>query len=428
MFLHARYKMFCCKLRRVLNYVTTSIGELLMSTEVISNRINALSESQTIQMNQKSRELKESGVDVINLTLGEPDFNTPEHIKAAGIKAINDNLSHYPPVAGFPELKKAIVQKLAKDNGLEYAPEQIVVSAGAKHSLANVLQCIINGGDEVIIPAPYWVSYLELVKLAEGTPVVIEAGVDTKFKITPEQLEASITPKTKAILFNSPSNPTGSVYSREEMQALAVVLEKYPHVYIISDEIYEKINFVGQHVGFAEFDTLKERTIVINGASKGYAMTGWRIGYIAAPLAIAKAVTKLQGQYTSGVCAIAQAASIQAFVGDQQCVEEMRVAFNRRRDLVLDIVKDISGFKVAVPDGAFYIFPDISAYFGKSNGERVISSSMDMSMYLLEKAHVASVPGSAFGSENCVRFSYAAADDLLVEAFKRVKAALAQLK
>jgi aspartate aminotransferase len=399
-----------------------------MSTDVISNRIKSLSESQTIQMNQKSRELQESGVDVINLTLGEPDFNTPEHIKNAAIQAINDNLSHYPPVAGFPKLKQAIAEKLDKDNGLKYAPDQIVVSVGAKHSLANVLQCVVNAGDEVIIPAPYWVSYIELVKLAEGKPVIVEAGVDTKFKITAQQLKDSITPQTKAILFNSPSNPTGSVYSYEELKALAEVLDKHPHVYIISDEIYEKINFVGKHVGLAEFDSLKERTIVINGASKGYAMTGWRIGYIAAPLAIAKAVTKLQGQFTSGVCAIAQAASIQAFVGDQECVEDMRLAFNKRRDLVLDIVKDIDGFKVAVPDGAFYIFPDISAYFGKGDGEVTINSSMDMSMYLLEKAHVASVPGSAFGSENCVRFSYAAADELLVKAFNRVKDALARLQ
>ncbi|MBK3516847.1 pyridoxal phosphate-dependent aminotransferase [Carboxylicivirga sp. N1Y132] len=379
-------------------------------------------------MNQKSRELQDSGVDVINLTLGEPDFNTPEHIKEAAIKAINDNLSHYPPVAGFPALKQAVVDKLAKDNGLEYSPSQIVISAGAKHSLANVLQCIVDAGDEVIIPAPYWVSYIELVKLAEGTPVIIEAGVETKFKITPEQLEASITSKTKAILFNSPSNPTGSIYDADELKALAAVLEKHPHIYIISDEIYEKINFVGKHVGLAEFAPLKERTIVINGASKGYAMTGWRIGYIAAPAEIAKAVTKLQGQYTSGVCSIAQAASIQAFIGDQQCVEDMRVAFNKRRDLVLDNVKDIPGFIVAIPDGAFYIFPDISSYFGKSNGEHVINTSMDMSMYLLEKAHVASVPGSAFGSNNCVRFSYAAADELLVKAFQRVKDALAQLQ
>ncbi|WP_430815585.1 pyridoxal phosphate-dependent aminotransferase [Carboxylicivirga sp. RSCT41] len=399
-----------------------------MSIDVISNRIKALSESQTIQMNQKSRELQESGVDVINLTLGEPDFNTPEHIKDAAIKAVNDNLSHYPPVAGFPALKKAIADKLEKDNGLSYSPNQIVVSGGAKHSLANVLQCIVNAGEEVIIPAPYWVSYIELVKLAEGTPVIVEAGVDTKFKITPEQLEESITPKTKAILFNSPSNPTGSVYSQEELKALAEVLEKHPHVYIISDEIYEKINFVGKHMGLAEFDSLKDRTIVINGVSKGYAMTGWRIGYIAAPADIVKAVTKLQGQFTSGVCAIAQAASIQAFEGDQQCVEEMRVAFNKRRDLVLDIVKDIPGFRVAVPDGAFYIFPDVSHYFGKKNGKYTIDSSMDLCMYLLEDAHVASVPGSAFGSSDCVRFSYAASDDKLVEAFNRVKDALAQLK
>ncbi|WP_221932490.1 pyridoxal phosphate-dependent aminotransferase [Carboxylicivirga sp. M1479] len=379
-------------------------------------------------MNQKSRELQESGVDVINLTLGEPDFNTPEHIKQAGIKAINDNMSHYPPVAGFPALKKAIADKLARDNNMAYSPDQIVVSAGAKHSLANVLQCVVNNGDEVIIPAPYWVSYIELVKLAEGVPVIVEAGVEAKFKITAEQLEESITPKTKAILFNSPSNPTGSVYSLEELNAIAAVLERHPDIIIISDEIYEKINFVGQHAGLGQFDALKEQTVIINGVSKGYAMTGWRIGYIAAPKAIAKAVTKLQGQYTSGVCAIAQAASIQAFVGDQQCVEEMRVAFNKRRDLVLDIVKDIPDFKVATPDGAFYIFPDISLYFGKSVGDRVINSSMDMSMYLLEKAHVASVPGSAFGSENCVRFSYAAADELLIKAFGRVKEALAQLK
>ena len=399
-----------------------------MSKEVISRRINQLSESQTIQMNQKSRELKEAGVDVINLTLGEPDFNTPEHVKEAAIEAVRNNLSHYPPVAGFPDLKNAIAKKLLVDNGLEYRADQIVVSGGAKHSLANVLQCVVDAGDEVIIPAPFWVSYLDLVKLAEGTPVVVEAGVETKFKITSQQLEESITPKTKAILFNSPSNPTGSVYSYEELEALAKVLEKYPQVYIISDEIYEKINFVGKHVGLGEFDALKERTIVINGVSKGYAMTGWRIGYIAAPAIIVKAVTKLQGQFTSGVCSIAQAASIKAFEGDQQCVEDMRIAFEKRRNLVLDIVKDIPGFKVAIPDGAFYIFPDISEYFGKSNGDVTITNSMDMSLYLLESVYVASVPGSAFGSNNCVRFSYATADDLLIEAFNRVKKALAQLK
>ncbi len=399
-----------------------------MSIEVISKRINQLSESQTIQMNQKSRELQEKGVDVINLTLGEPDFNTPEHVKQAAIDAINNNLSHYPPVAGFPDLKKAIVKKLQNDNDLEYSADQIVVSAGAKHSLANTLQCIINDGDEVIIPTPYWVSYIELVKLAEGKPVLVEAGVETKFKITPDQLEEAITSKTKAIMFNSPSNPTGSIYSYDELQALADVLEKYPQVHIISDEIYEKINFIGKHVGLAEFGSLKDRTIIVNGVSKGYAMTGWRIGYIAAPLAISKAVTKLQGQYTSGVCSIAQAASIQALIGDQQCVEDMRLTFEKRRNLVLDIVKDIPGFIVDIPDGAFYIFPDISAYFGKSANGVTINSSMDMSMYLLEKAHVASVPGSAFGSDKCIRFSYAAADEKLIDGFNRVKTALAQLK
>jgi aspartate aminotransferase len=395
---------------------------------MISQRINQLSESQTIQMNQKSRELQEKGVDIINLTIGEPDFNTPEHIKEAAIKAIHNNMSHYPPVAGIADLKKAITNKLKGDNQLDYTPDQIVVSAGAKHSLANVLQCVVDKGDEVIIPAPYWVSYVELVKLAEGVPVVIQAGVESAFKITPEQLEASITDKTKAILFNSPSNPTGSVYSKDELAALAKVLEKYPNVLILSDEIYEKINFIGSHAGFAEFASLKERTIVINGVSKGYAMTGWRIGYIAAPTAIAKAVTKLQGQFTSGVCSIAQAASVEAFNGDQNCVEDMRVAFEKRRNLVLDLVKDIPGFKVAIPEGAFYIFPDLSYYFGKSNGDVSINSSTDLSMYLLEKANVASVPGIAFGSENCVRFSYATSEELLTEAFTRVKKALADLK
>ncbi|MCU4175938.1 pyridoxal phosphate-dependent aminotransferase [Marinilabiliaceae bacterium N1Y90] len=378
-------------------------------------------------MNQKSKELQDNGVDVVNLTLGEPDFNTPKHIKEAAIQAINDNVTTYPPVAGFPQLKKVICEKLKKDNNLVYEPQQIVVSNGAKHSLANVLQCVINKGDEVIVPAPFWVSYLELVKLAEGVPVVVNAGVKNDFKITPEQLESAITPNTKAVMFNSPSNPTGSVYSEKEVEALCVVLEKYPKVLILSDEIYEKIRFSGRHTSFAENAALKDRTIIINGVSKAYAMTGWRIGYIAAPLAIAKATSKLQGQYTSGACSIAQMAALSALKESQDCVEEMTAAFHKRRDLVLDLVKDIPGFEVSVPDGAFYIFPDISHYFGKSIDDIKINSSSDLCLYLLSKAHVASVPGSAFGDDNCIRLSYATSEEQLIKAFDRIKVALAKL-
>ncbi|WP_430824946.1 pyridoxal phosphate-dependent aminotransferase [Carboxylicivirga sp. N1Y90] len=398
-----------------------------MEKGLISDRINNLSESQTILMNQKSKELQDNGVDVVNLTLGEPDFNTPKHIKEAAIQAINDNVTTYPPVAGFPQLKKVICEKLKKDNNLVYEPQQIVVSNGAKHSLANVLQCVINKGDEVIVPAPFWVSYLELVKLAEGVPVVVNAGVKNDFKITPEQLESAITPNTKAVMFNSPSNPTGSVYSEKEVEALCVVLEKYPKVLILSDEIYEKIRFSGRHTSFAENAALKDRTIIINGVSKAYAMTGWRIGYIAAPLAIAKATSKLQGQYTSGACSIAQMAALSALKESQDCVEEMTAAFHKRRDLVLDLVKDIPGFEVSVPDGAFYIFPDISHYFGKSIDDIKINSSSDLCLYLLSKAHVASVPGSAFGDDNCIRLSYATSEEQLIKAFDRIKVALAKL-
>nr|WP_321409680.1 pyridoxal phosphate-dependent aminotransferase [uncultured Carboxylicivirga sp.] len=394
----------------------------------ISDRINRLSESQTILMNQKSKELQDKGVDVVNLTLGEPDFYTPDHIKDAAIDAVNKNFTKYPPVPGYPALKKVICEKLKMDNGLDYDPAQIVVSNGAKHSLANVLQCLINDGDEVIVPAPYWVSYIDLIKLSEGIPVVIESSVDTDFKITPDQLDKAITAKTKAVMFNSPSNPSGSVYSRAEVEALAEVLKKYPEVLIISDEIYEKINYVGEHAGFAEVDYLKDRTILINGVSKAYAMTGWRIGYIAAPLAVAKATSKLQGQFTSGVCAIAQKAAEAAIGGSQDCVEEMRVAFLKRRDMVLDLVKDIPGFKVSIPDGAFYIFPDLSYYFGKSVNGKVMNGSMDLCLYLLEDAHVASVPGVAFGDDRCIRFSYAASEEQLRIAFERVKNALAELK
>jgi aspartate aminotransferase len=394
----------------------------------ISDRINRLSESQTILMNQKSKELQDRGVDVVNLTLGEPDFNTPDHVKEAAVKAIGDNLTKYPPVPGYPQLKKVICEKLKKDNGLDYDPSQIVVSGGAKHSLANVLQCLINAGDEVLIPAPYWVSYIDLVKLAEGTPVVIESSVDTDFKITPEQLAKAITPKTKAIMFNSPSNPSGSVYTKAEVQALADVLKMHEQVVVISDEIYEKINYSGSHAGFAEVDFLKDRTVHINGVSKAYAMTGWRIGYIAAPASIAKACTKLQGQFTSGVCSIAQKAAESALGESQDCVEEMRQAFMKRRDMVLELVSDIPGFKVSKPEGAFYIFPDLSYYFGKSYKGQEMKGSGDLCLYLLEVGHVASVPGIAFGDDRCIRFSYAASEDQLRKAFARVKEALAELK
>lgn len=394
----------------------------------ISDRINRLSESQTILMNQKSKELQDKGVDVVNLTLGEPDFTTPDHIKAAGIEAINNNFTKYPPVPGYPALKKVICEKLKKDNGLDYDPAQIVVSNGAKHSLANVLQCVLNNGDEVIVPAPYWVSYIDLIKLSEGIPVVIESSVDTDFKITPEQLDAAITSKTKAVMFNSPSNPSGSVYTRSEVEALGEVLKKHPEVMIISDEIYEKINYMGEHAGFAEVPELKDRTIVINGVSKAYAMTGWRIGYIAAPLAIAKATSKLQGQFTSGVCAVAQKAAEAALGESQQCVEDMRIAFLKRRDMVLDLVSDIPGFKVSKPEGAFYIFPDLSYYFGKSFDGKVMEGSSDLCMYLLEVGHVASVPGVAFGDDRCIRFSYATSEEQLRIAFDRVRKALAELK
>lgn len=398
-----------------------------MKKGLISDRINQLSESQTILMNQKSRELQDKGVDVVNLTLGEPDFKTPIHIKEAAIDAINNNVTTYPPVAGFPQLKNVICEKLKRDNNLIYEPQQIVVSNGAKHSLANVLQCVVNKGDEVIVPAPFWVSYLELVKLAEGVPVVINAGVKTDFKITPEQLENAITEKTKAVMFNSPSNPTGSVYSKDEVEALCAVLEKYPDVLIISDEIYEKIRFAGNHTSFAECTGMKDRTIIINGVSKAYAMTGWRIGYIAAPAEIAKATSKLQGQYTSGACSIAQMAALSALKESQECVETMKAAFNKRRDLVIELVKDIPGFVVSVPDGAFYIFPDISYYFGKSIGDTKINSSNDLCLYLLTNAHVASVPGSAFGDDNCIRFSYATNEEQLKKAFDRIKIALEKL-
>lgn len=396
--------------------------------EHISQRIQALSPSATLAMSQKSNELKAQGVDVINMSVGEPDFHTPDHIKEAAKKAIDDNFTFYTPVAGYMSLRKAIAAKMKNENGVDFAPEQIVVSGGAKQSLCNVILSTINHGDEVVIPTPAWVSYVEMVKLAEGVTVTVPAGVDQNFKITPEQLEAAITPKTRMVLFCSPSNPTGSVYSRDELKAFVDVLEKYPQVLILSDEIYEHINFTGSFTSIAEFESVRDRTIIVNGVSKAYAMTGWRIGFIAAPLWVAKATTKLQGQYTSNPSSIAQKAAEAAYTGPQECVEDMRKAFERRRDLVTSLLKEIPGLKINHPEGAFYIFPEVSAYFGKRYGERVIKDANDVSMYLLEEAYVATVNGDAFCAPGYIRLSYATSDDNIREACRRIAEALAKLK
>ncbi|MCQ2224214.1 MAG: pyridoxal phosphate-dependent aminotransferase [Paludibacteraceae bacterium] len=395
----------------------------------VSARLAALSPSETLAMSQKSQELKAQGIDVINLSVGEPDFTTPKHIKAAAQKAIDDNFSFYSPVPGYMPLRKAIAEKLKKENGLEFDPSQIVCSNGAKQAVCNAIMCLVGPGDEVIIPAPYWVSYVEMVKLAEGTNVIVEAGLDQNFKITPSQLEAAITPKTKLIILCSPSNPTGSVYSKEELKGLAAVLAKHPQVYILADEIYEHINYVGKHESIAQFPEVKDRVIIINGVSKGYAMTGWRLGWLAAPKWIAAACNKLQGQYTSGPCSIAQKAAEAAYTGDQSCVETMRQAFERRRDLVVKMASEIEGFKVNKPDGAFYVFPECSSYFGKKTPKGdVINNSADLAMYLLTEGHVACVGGNAFGSPKCIRMSYATSEENLIEAFKRIKNALDILK
>lgn len=394
----------------------------------VSDRLASLSPSETLAMSQKSNELKAQGIDVINLSVGEPDFFTPDHIKEAAKKAVDDNYSFYSPVPGYMDLRKAIVAKLKNENGLDYTPEQIIVSGGAKQSVCNTLLSIIGPGDEVIVPAPYWVSYVEMVKLAEGTNVIIKAGIEQDFKITPAQLEGAITPKTKALILCSPSNPTGSVYSKAELEGLASVIEKYPNIIVIADEIYEHINYVGAHESIAQFDAIRDRVVIVNGVSKAYAMTGWRIGFIAAPLWIAKACNKLQSQYTSGPCSVAQKAAEAAFTGDQACVEKMREAFARRRDLVVKLSKEIPGINVNVPEGAFYLFPEVSSYFGKSAGSRNIKNASDLAMYLLEEGHVATVGGDAFGAPECLRFSYATSDENLVEAIKRIKETLAKLK
>ena len=395
--------------------------------EQLSARLSSLSPSETLAMSQKSNELKAQGIDVINMSVGEPDFFTPDHIKAAAKQAIDDNFSFYSPVPGYLDLRKAIVEKMKRENGLDYTPDQIVVSGGAKQSICNVLLCIIDAGDEVIVPAPYWVSYVEMVKLAEGTNVIVTAGIDQDFKITPAQLEAAITPKTKALILCSPSNPTGSVYSREELEGLANVLEKYPQVIVISDEVYEHINYVGKHESIAQFEAISDRVVVVNGVSKAYAMTGWRIGFIAAPLWIAKASNKLQGQYTSGPSSIAQKASVASYTGDQSCVAEMCAAFLRRRDLIVKLFREIPGVKLNIPQGAFYIFPEMDAYIGKSADGRRIKDAADLAMYLLEVGHVAAVGGVAFGAPNCIRLSYAASDEHIIEAVRRIKEALLKL-
>ncbi len=394
----------------------------------LSERLQRLSPSATLAMSQRSSELKAEGVDVINMSVGEPDFNTPDHIKTAAIKAVEDNYSRYSPVPGYPELKKAIVAKLKNENGLDYAPSQILVSNGAKQSVCNTIMAVVNAGDEVIIPAPYWVSYPQMVLLAEGTPVFVEATIEQDFKITPEQLEAAITPKTKALILCSPSNPTGSVYSKKELEALKDVLLRHEEVIVIADEIYEHINYIGEHASMAQFPDIKERVVVINGVSKAYAMTGWRIGFIAAPEWIVKGCNKLQGQYTSGPCSVSQKAAEAAFAGPQECVEEMRQAFERRKNLIVKLAKDIPGLEVNDPQGAFYLFPKCSSFFGKKDGDRVINNSTDLAMYLLEVGHVATVGGDAFGSPEYFRMSYATSDENIIEAMKRIKETLARLK
>ncbi len=395
---------------------------------ILSDRLNRLSPSATLAMSQRSSELKAQGVDIINMSVGEPDFNTPDHIKAAAIAAVQDNWTRYSPVPGYPELKKAIVAKLKNENGLDYLPSQILCSNGAKQSVCNAIMALVNQGDEVIIPAPYWVSYPQMVLLAEGTPVAVPTTIEQDFKMTPEQLEQAITPRTRAIILCSPSNPTGSVYSAAELEALKDVLLKHERVMIIADEIYEHINYVGAHASMAQFPDIKDRVVIVNGVSKAYAMTGWRIGFIAAPEWVVKGCNKLQGQYTSGPCSVSQKAAEVAYTGSQECVEQMRQAFERRRDLIVRLAREIPGLEVNNPQGAFYLFPKCSSFFGKRDGERVINSSSDLAMYLLEVGHVATVGGDAFGSPECFRMSYATSEESIVEAMRRIADTLARLQ
>jgi len=398
-----------------------------MDQKILSDRIVNMTESATLLMTQKSRELTTKGFNIINLSIGEPDFNTPDAVKEAGKKAIDDNITHYPPVPGFPELRKAVAEKFKRDNGLDYDFTQVVISNGAKQSLANILMCILNKGDEVIVPAPFWVSYPEMIKMAEGEPVFIYTGIDQDFKVTPKQIESAITNRTKAFLFSSPSNPTGSVYTHEELKAFADVFAKYPDILIISDEIYEYNIFEGKHESIASFERVKNQVVIVNGVSKGFAMTGWRIGYMAGPEFLAKACNTLQGQFTSGAGTISQMAALEAVKtapGNSKELKMMVEAFRERRDLLIGLLKNIKGIKTNVPNGAFYLFPDVSYYYGKSDGETTIQNGTDLCMYLLDKAHVALVPGDAFGSDESIRVSYATSSAKIKEAVERIIPAL----
>lgn len=394
----------------------------------LSNRLNRLAPSQTLAMSQKSGEMKAQGIDVINMSVGEPDFNTPDHIKEAAKKAVDENFSRYSPVPGYMDLRKAIVAKLKNENNLDYATSEILVSSGAKQSVCNTVMALVNDGEEVIIPAPYWVSYPQMVKLAGGTPVIVNAGFEQNFKMTPEQLEAAITPKTRMLILCSPSNPTGSVYTKDELEALAEVIKRHDDLFVLADEIYEHINYVGKHESIAQFPGMKERTIIVNGVSKAYAMTGWRIGFIAAPEWIVKGCNKLQGQYTSGPCSVSQKAAEAAYTTSQECVETMRKAFERRRDLIVELAKEMPGLEVNCPQGAFYLFPKCSGFYGKSYEGKTINNSTDLAMFLLEEGHVATVGGDAFGDPECFRMSYATSDDNIREAMRRIKETLAKLK
>ena len=394
----------------------------------LSARLNRLAPSATLAMSQRSNELKASGVDVVNLSVGEPDFNTPDHIKEAAKKAIDENYSRYSPVPGYPVLREAIVEKLKRENNLEYKSSQIICSNGAKQSVCNVVMSLVGEGDEVIVPAPYWVSYTQMVKLADGVPVTVATGLEQNFKMSPEQLEKAITPQTRALILCSPSNPTGSIYSYEELEALAEILKKHERVMVISDEIYEHINYTGKHASMAQVPGMKERTVIINGVSKAYAMTGWRIGFAAGEEWVIKACNKLQGQYTSGPCSVSQMAAAAAFAGPQECVETMRRAFERRKNLIVSLAREIPGLEVNDPEGAFYLFPKCSSYFGKKDGDTVIKDSNDMALYLLDKGHVATVSGDAFGAPGYFRMSYATDEDSIRKAMKRIAEALAKLK
>jgi aspartate aminotransferase len=400
----------------------------IIESSLLSSRLNALAESETLAMTKKARELAAQGHKVISLSVGEPDFQTPQHIKDAAKKAIDDGFTFYTPVPGYPDLRQAIANKLKRDNNLDFGPENIVVSTGAKQSIANVLLCLVDPGDEVIIFAPYWVSYIEMVKLAEGKAVIVDGGIENDYKVTPKDLEAAITPKTKAILFSSPCNPSGAVFSQKELTAIAEVVAKHENVFVIADEIYEYINYAGNHFSIGSIPSIKDRVVTVNGLSKGYAMTGWRVGYIGAPKWLAAACDKIQGQVTSGTCSIAQKAALAAINGDLSAAKEMTAAYLRRRNLVLDLIKDIPGVKANVPQGAFYIFPDVSSYMGKTFNGNTINKASDLAMFLLNEGYVSTVGGDAFGAPNCLRISFAASDENLKEAMRRIKECLAKLK